>query len=185
MIDAERVAGCEKRDREERSKRTRYSRDRAAKDYPQSIEFDSLTSQMLDAGLGFRFQARGASMSPLIENGDIVYVEPVSNRGLRERDVVLVKSECGFRLHRLVSIDAAEDFYVTRGDRRKQDDPPVRMVQIVGVAIAKDVRLGRRKVRAELQGMWGWSLRFAARIQSILQKVGVALHAILPETEKA
>lgn len=133
-----------------------------------------------------RFQARGCSMSPSIDDGEMVYVEPASKRILRERDIVLAKGECGFRLHRLARIDAVNDLYITRGDRRMQHDPPVRRTQIVGVAVAKDVHLAGRILRAEFHGLRGWTLRTAARMQSILTKIAIALndlrdHQELPE----
>jgi hypothetical protein len=64
--------------------------------------------------------------------------------------------------------DAARDMFITRGDSGLQDDPPVRRHQILGVAVAKDVRLGTRMVRAKFRGMSGRLLRVAARGQSIL-----------------
>ena len=127
--------------------------------------------ECLQAGLRVRFQARGASMSPAIRDGETVYVRPASEADLRRGDIVLVKSDIGFRLHRLIHADASRDVFITRGDCGAQDDPAVRHDQILGVAVAKDVRLGTGTVRANFRGMAGLSQRIAARGQAIAEKI--------------
>jgi uncharacterized repeat protein (TIGR01451 family) len=127
--------------------------------------------ECLKAGLRIRFQARGASMSPAIRDGETVYVKPASEANLRRGDIVLAKSDIGFRLHRLICADVHRDVFVTRGDCGLQDDPTVRRDQILGVAVAKDVRVGTRIVRAKFRGIGGRCLRIAARGQSMLEKL--------------
>jgi uncharacterized repeat protein (TIGR01451 family) len=124
----------------------------------------------LNAGLRVRFQARGASMSSTIRDGEMVYVRPASEADLRRGDIVLVKSDYGFRLHRLIHADAGRNFFITRGDCALQDDAAVRRDQILGVAVAKDVQLGTKIVRANFRGIGGQFLRVAARGQSLLSK---------------
>lgn len=144
---------------------------KAINDLPQSRQFESFSLQCLQAGIRIRFQARGASMSSAIRDGEMVYVKPASESRLRPGDIVLVKMDHGFRLHRLTLADSARDVFITRGDSGQQDDPPVRRHQILGVAVAKDVRLGTRMVRANFRGIVGWFLRVLARGQSILSKL--------------
>jgi len=110
-------------------------------------------------------------MSPAIRDGEMVYVKPASGARLRRGDVVLVKSDAGFRLHRLVRVDARADVFITRGDCGQQDDPAVRGERILGVAVAKDVRIGRKIVRAKLKGFVGLLLRSASRGQHLLNKI--------------
>jgi uncharacterized repeat protein (TIGR01451 family) len=110
-------------------------------------------------------------MSPAIRDGETVYVRPASEADLRRGDIVLVKSDIGFRLHRLIHADASRDVFITRGDCGAQDDPAVRHDQILGVAVAKDVRLGTGTVRANFRGMAGLSQRIAARGQAIAEKI--------------
>jgi len=110
-------------------------------------------------------------MSSAIRDGEMVYVKPASEARLRTGDIVLVKSDYGFRVHRLIQADAGRDVFITRGDCAQQDDPPVRREQILGVAVAKDVRVGRRMVRATFKGMGGRLLRGLARGQSLATKL--------------
>jgi uncharacterized repeat protein (TIGR01451 family) len=110
-------------------------------------------------------------MSPTIRDGEMVYVRPASEAHLRRGDIVLVKSGCGFRLHRLIHADPRRDVFITRGDCGLQDDPAVRRDQILGVAVAKDVQVGTKVMPAKFRGPTGRFLRVAARSQSIASKL--------------
>jgi uncharacterized repeat protein (TIGR01451 family) len=136
-----------------------------------SESFEALCRELLKNGLSVRFEARGASMSPCIRDRQIVHVTPVTVSKLRKGDIVLTKGHSGFRLHRLVRADQDNDLFITRGDCGQQDDPPVRGHQILGVVVAKEVRLGKTIVRTKLKGIGGILLRGAARGQSATSKL--------------
>jgi hypothetical protein len=70
-----------------------------------SERFEALSRELLNKGLTVRFEARGASMSPCIRDGEIVHVTAVIVSKLRKGDIVLTKGHSGFRVHRLVLID--------------------------------------------------------------------------------
>ena len=89
---------------------------------------------------------------------------------LRKDDIVLTKSNHGFRLHRLVLADQQADTFTTRGDCGQENDLPVRATQILGIAEAKEVRVGRRIVRAKFKGLGGALLRVAARAAECICK---------------
>jgi hypothetical protein len=133
--------------------------------------FDAFVQELLRAGNAIRFQARGASMSPAIRDGEIVHVKSAVLPDLRKRDIVLVKGEMGFRLHRLVVADVAQDVFITRGDCGQQDDPAVSGDDILGIATDKEVRVGRRIARAKLHSLSGRLLCSVARGQRILQRL--------------
>jgi uncharacterized repeat protein (TIGR01451 family) len=136
-----------------------------------SARFEAMSRELLSRGLSVRFEARGASMSPCIRDGEMVHVTGVIVSKLRKGDIVLVKSKDGFRAHRLIVADPSKDFFVTRGDCGQQDDPPARGEQILGVVVAKEVKLGKRMVAAKLEGFGGSLLRGAARAQYLAGKV--------------
>ncbi|MGD0567241.1 MAG: C25 family cysteine peptidase [Candidatus Sulfotelmatobacter sp.] len=161
----------EDRPKQDRPKENRPRGDRPAEDRPESKQFESFSLHCLQAGLRVRFQARGASMSPAIRDGEMVYVKPASQARLRRGDIVLVKSDYGFRLHRLVRADSRRNVFITRGDCGQQNDPAVRHDQIIGVAVAKDVRVGKRILRAKFRGIAGAFLQTAAHAQSIAGKL--------------
>ncbi|HET9408985.1 MAG TPA: C25 family cysteine peptidase [Candidatus Sulfotelmatobacter sp.] len=90
-------------------------------------------------------------MSPAIRDGEAVYVRRASHGDLRCGDIVLARGRHGFRLHRLVEVDAAADRFVTRGDCGTQDDEAVGAQQILGVAVRRDIRIGNRTMRLPLR----------------------------------
>ena len=133
--------------------------------------FEALCRELLNQGLCVRFEAGGASMSPIIRDREIVYVTPVIVSKLRKGDIVLTKGHSGFRVHRLVFLDLDKNLFITRGDCGQQDDPPVRSDQILGVVLAKEVRLGEKMVVAKLKGIGGKLLQGAARGQRVAGKL--------------
>src|SRR5215471_1048130 len=142
-----------------------------SKVFADSQVFEEVVCSLLEQGLSVRFQARGASMSPAIRDGEIVEVTPVIVPKLRKDDIVLAKSHCGFRLHRIVLTDPAKDLFITRGDCGQENDPALKSDQILGLARAKEVRVGRNIVQARFRGVGGWLLRSIARGQVLASRV--------------
>jgi uncharacterized repeat protein (TIGR01451 family) len=132
--------------------------------------FEGVVRELLEKGLSVRFQAHGASMSPVIRDGDVVRVTPVIVSKLRKDDIVLAKTKYGFRLHRIVIADHARDAFITRGDCGRENDPVLNGAQILGLAQAKEVRIGLKVVQASFQGVVGRMLQCAARSQMIAAK---------------
>src|SRR5450755_1726298 len=143
--------------------------------------FEGLVRDLLEQGLRVRFQARGASMSPAIRDGEVVQITPVTVSKLREGDIVLTKSNHGFRVHRLVLADHQADTFTTKGDCGLENDLPVRANQILGIAEAKEVRVGRRIVRAKFKGLGGLVWRVAGRAQSVFAKLLARAGSVKPE----
>ena len=133
--------------------------------------FAQVTYELLGQGLSVRFQARGASMSPAIRDGEIVEVTPVIVSKLRKDDIVLANTNVGFRLHRIVFADHERDIFITRGDCGQENDPALKGAQILGLVRAKEVRVGRRMVRAKFNTVSGWALRCAARAGYLASKL--------------
>ncbi|MGA7751397.1 MAG: C25 family cysteine peptidase [Candidatus Sulfotelmatobacter sp.] len=132
--------------------------------------FEQVIRELFGKGLSARFQARGASMSPAIRDGDVVEVTPVIVSKLRKDDIVLGKTNEGFRLHRIVFADPERDVFITRGDCGLQNDPGLTGSQILGIARVKEVRIGRRVIRAKVNSLSGQIICGAARGQRVAQK---------------
>ncbi len=144
--------------------------------------FEEFTRELLEHGVGVRFRAQGSSMSPAIRDGEVVQITPVIVSKLRKDDIVLAKSEYGFRLHRIVRVDHANDVFITRGDCGEQDDPALTGGQIFGLSQAKEVQVGRIRVQAKFRGTIGWALRGTARGQVIAERI---LRRITPKAAVA
>ncbi len=139
-----------------------------------SERFEALSRDLLKSGMRVRFEARGASMSPFIRDGQLVHVTPVIVSKLEKGDIVLTKGDRGFLLHRLVVTDHDKSFFITRGDCGKQNDPPVSGNQILGMAVAKEIRFGKRIVRMKLTGFSGMLLGCATRGRSVAARLAHA-----------
>jgi hypothetical protein len=69
-------------------------------------EFHDLARQILGSGNQLRFQARGQSMHPSIQDGDVLVVAPLAGKRIRCADVLLVDTGRSRLLaHRVIKID--------------------------------------------------------------------------------
>lgn len=98
--------------------------------------FRQLAGELVASGLGFRFHAKGRSMLPTIQDGEILHIHPVNPRELKIGHIVLFRDETGFKAHRI--LHKQERNFVTRGDASCETDGVVRAEQIIGKVIAKE-----------------------------------------------
>jgi hypothetical protein len=106
------------------------------RDFPHSLVFEELTSELLATGHGFRFQARGRSMLPVIQDGEILHVRPLRQDKLSTGDIVLFRANEEFKAHRITSKQG--DLLFTRGDAGLEVDGAITRGQILGIVIAKE-----------------------------------------------
>lgn len=119
------------------------------KDRAESLAFHLLTSDLISAGYGLRFQAVGRSMLPTIQDGEIVHVRPVPTDMLRIGDIVLLRTDEQFKAHRIIR--KRGECFITRGDAGVDTDGEIRCDQILGRVTAKETMNSHRLVR--LDGM--------------------------------
>ena len=113
----------------------------------ESQIFGQLARDLIESGLGFRFQAKGRSMLPTINDGDILHVQRVDTARLRVGDIVLFKDSLGFKAHRVVR--KSKRVFVMRGDAGLEEDSTIPGGQIVGKIVAKECAEGGDKVALE------------------------------------
>ena len=121
-------------------------------DKEHSTLFGALIGSLLSEGLGFRFRARGRSMQPTIQDGEILHIRPVSAETLRKRDIVLFAEGKHFRAHRLVVVDLERSVFRTRGDAGGPTDAPLCLEQILGRVVAKEDNSGCKPHVVQLCG---------------------------------
>jgi signal peptidase I len=119
-------------------------------------------------GAPLRFTARGGSMRPCIQDGDVVVVEPCSHPRLG--DVALVAENGRVVLHRVVGRASVngEAYVVTQGDAAPHPDPPAPLARVLG-RVAQVERGGRvrrmptgiARALAHLLARARWALRRA------------------------
>jgi signal peptidase I len=97
-------------------------------------EKHSLIVEVLRRGHAFRLQVLGASMLPSIWPRDVLKVERKDCSQILAGDVVLVRQEDRFFVHRVVgkASHCGSIQLITRGDCMPQDDPPVSSHEVLG-----------------------------------------------------
>ena len=108
-------------------------------DRPASQIFGELADELLASGVGFRFQAKGRSMWPLIDDGEILHVQQVNAARLKLGDIVLFRRDTEFKAHRIIRKQKKLGNYqfITRGDAGQNQDGAIEGGQIMGKIIAK------------------------------------------------
>ena len=85
-------------------------------------------------------------MSPAIEDGDVITVEPVAEDPVKQGDIVLYHSRFDTAvIHRVIRLERSpsERCIVTRGDAASHNDVPVPLHRILG-RVRRVERLGER-----------------------------------------
>jgi signal peptidase I len=134
-----------------------------------------LALDLLRSGQSISIKALGSSMIPTIWPGDVVMIESNRGRGARRGDVVLVRSEDGIRVHRLVENSGLE--WITRGDAMPQNDPPTQPSEVLGRVV--EIHRGQRAVPIT------WKPALAGRVLALLisrsqlcERVALRAHAL-------
>lgn len=106
----------------------------------------NLAVEVTSRGGHFTFAATGHSMYPAIAHGDRVILGPLPAGCVRVGDVVLVGTDNGPRLHRVISAgtDPSGPFLTTRGDAEVGQGERVRPAAVCG-----------RVVRVQ-RPLWRW-----------------------------
>ncbi|MCU1272563.1 MAG: hypothetical protein JWN74_3857 [Acidobacteriaceae bacterium] len=124
-----------------------------SKERLENSTFQLLAGDLIAGGYGLRFQAKGRSMVPTIQDGEIVHIKPIASDMLRIGDIVLLRRGEDFKAHRIIR--KRGPLFITRGDAGVGNDGEIRCDQILGKVIAKEVIGSSRLVRLD---------RFAARL---------------------
>jgi len=137
-----------------------------------------LMRAVLEKGKPFRFEALGASMHPVIRDGDVVTVRPLGGTRPGPGDVVafihpLTK---GVLVHRIVRAD--EGVYVLKGDNALAEDGAVAPADVLGrvAGIERDGRAIRsgRALRSPVLARLSRSSWFTRLVRRLRRTLGRA-----------
>ena len=112
----------------------------------ETPDFLEQARQLLSRSLPIELRMSGSSMSPAIEDGDIITLEPVSEEPIKQGDIVLYQSRMDTAvIHRIIRLErsSAERCIVTRGDAASHNDSPVPLHRILG-RVKRVERAGER-----------------------------------------
>lgn len=100
-----------------------------------SAGFAQLSAEILQSGKALRFQAHGASMVPLVRDGDVLLVQPLEPAALRIGDVILCGTEPGrIVVHRVIRCVAGPEGrrFTVQGDAVARPDGTIPAAQAYG-----------------------------------------------------
>jgi hypothetical protein len=148
----------------------------------------ALAAEVLRSSGKLRLRAMGASMLPAIRPGDILTILRVGPDGVQPGEIALYSRDDRFFIHR--AVENREGFLIARGDALPNNDPPVRVEELLGRVTAIErgsthipVRNGMTLAQRLLAGI----LRRSALCTRLM--LGLNSRASLPEkpcgTERA
>jgi signal peptidase I len=113
-----------------------------------SDQFTGLAAEILASGSTLRFRARGGSMRPFIQDGDLLEIQPLLDRPVRVGDILLFRyGQHPLLVHRVVQIappssrDPSPGF-ITQGDAVLRPDGCIPTQAVLG-RVASIERRGR------------------------------------------
>lgn len=97
-----------------------------------------ISLELLARGLKIRFQAKGSSMRPYIQDGDVLEIEPVSSlSAVRVGDTVFTCTQGKVAIHRVVKKVKTDKWYLlTKGDALDFPDSPIASEAVYGRVVA-------------------------------------------------
>ena len=138
----------------------------------ETPDFLEHARQLLSRSVPIQIRMSGSSMSPGIEDGDLITVEPIEDGSIKTGDIVLYQSRYDTAvIHRVVRVDRAssERSLVTRGDATSQNDIAIPEHRVLGRVKLVDRAGVRIKMEAPKQSFgsmltsWLSRLRFWSR----------------------
>ena len=101
----------------------------------ETPDFLEQARQLLSRSIPLEIRMSGSSMSPAIEDGDLITVEPVPDNRISPGDIILYQSRYDTAvIHRVLRMEGsqAERSVLTRGDAAAQTDVPVPLERVLG-----------------------------------------------------
>jgi signal peptidase I len=101
----------------------------------ETPDFLGHARQLLSRSIPLEIRMSGSSMSPAIEDGDIITIEPVPDNRVSPGDIILYQSRYDTAvIHRVIRVERSqsERSVLTRGDAAAQTDAPVPLEKVLG-----------------------------------------------------
>jgi signal peptidase I len=87
-------------------------------------------------------KSKGNSMYPLLRDGDVIILKPISLRSLHVDDIVTIERSSYYISHRVIYINRKNKTLITKGDNNFYPDKPIYFKQIIG-KVEQVVRSGK------------------------------------------
>jgi hypothetical protein len=124
-------------------------------------ELALLMRDVISRGKSFRFQAKGLSMSPFVQDGDVIVVAQLPEKGPREGDIVACQwaGMSEIMVHRVIA--RRSEGHLIKGDNCWRPDTVVDRVDILGWVVS--IERGSRCIGFGL-GIERYAIAFLSRI---------------------
>ena len=121
--------------------------------------FGELAEKFLRQGRPVRFRAEGASMTPNLQDDEIVTITPVTSAAVQRGNILLTRDGQQFKTHRVVKVRADEDRIETRGDAGWTNQE-ARSTDILGrVSFSEDQASGKQTAHDSRFSFWRANVR--------------------------
>lgn len=136
--------------------------------------FNNLIADLLSRGHSVRFQAKGKSMHPAIQEGEGIGVAPVEPSQVKRGDIILYRIQSGLIAHRVVALTPHYSF-ILRGDASVSCDKPVAPQQILGKVVCVE-RDGRRvKLDTKIAKMLHQTRLWTSRLRRAIKQLAISI----------
>ena len=140
-----------------------------------SLNFESLARDILSGGNALRFRARGGSMRPLIQDGDLLEVVPVHTAEYHLGDVILFSDSGGqLMAHRLIHRFQREghQILVMQGDANPREDYPVPASRVLGRVVSVERAHNSFRFTGSTHRLVGWFfILFAPTLKRVFHRL--------------
>ena len=101
----------------------------------ETPDFLDQARELLSRNIPVEIRMSGSSMSPAIEDGDVITIEPIPEGRISPGDIILYQSRYETAvIHRVIRVERSqsERSVLTRGDAAAQTDVPVPVEKVLG-----------------------------------------------------
>jgi len=147
---------------------------------PRNAFKRELAVEILQRFSTLRLVAYGTSMLPSIYPGDCLTVESFGSAVPSCGDIVLCRRNGEFCVHRIASIsgERTDTRYILRGDALLEDDPPIRVHELLG-RVTSVLRRGKPLSLDREKGLGHRALRSMVRRLNVTSVVLLGWHGML------
>jgi len=121
--------------------------------------FGELAEKFLRQGTAVRFRAEGASMTPNLQDDEMVTITPVDSFAVRRGNILLTRDGAQFKAHRVVKVHAMEDRIETRGDAGRTNQSTCAADILGRVSFSENQASGKQTAHDSRLSFWRANFR--------------------------
>jgi signal peptidase I len=147
-----------------------------------------LSKDLLERKISIRFRAKGFSMRPFIQDGDLITVSPLQNSPVKVGDVVLYKTvDDQAIVHRVIqkTIKDNKTVFFIKGDAAFSQPEEVDTERILGRVVAIERNGRKRKLDTKLYRIIGLLFAWLSPFSRWIYPVGSKIKSVVREKRRS